>query len=198
MNKNEMMEDMTRAAIRLATKEASVGKNNNMQPTSSSNGGGGGSSSSSSKKNVIAILPTGVEEVIVESMASSDNNNNSGGGGLFGIDLFGGKKDDEPFVPTTLMNAAGGGSSTIVIRYGELFGAPESSVSLERIMDIVEVVLHFFFISSNYLTTHFAMRMPPPHDHDHAPLLLSTSLDRHLVFIIYTARIITLYGWSKT
>ncbi|KAL7428051.1 hypothetical protein ACHAXH_003897 [Discostella pseudostelligera] len=115
---NEIMmeETMIRAAIRLATKEA-VG---NMQPTTASTTSNGGS-----KKNVIAILPTGVEEV-VESMASSDNNNNkgeaSGGGGLFGIDLFGGKKD-EPLVPTTLMNAGG----SIVIRYGELFGAPESS-----------------------------------------------------------------------
>ena len=160
-----------------------------MQPTTASTTSNGGS-----KKNVIAILPTGVEEV-VESMASSDNNNNkgeaSGGGGLFGIDLFGGKKD-EPLVPTTLMNAGG----SIVIRYGELFGAPESSVSVfER--KILILSKHVFFFQAIISPTIACKRHYSQRRRRRPPLPHSTYRSPPCHYIC-TARIITLHGRSKT
>jgi hypothetical protein len=136
-----------RAAIRLATKEAVVGMKK--------------SSSSKDKKNVngIAILPTGVEE----EETTNDDASSGGGSGLFGIDFFGGKdKANEPMVPTTLLDAigkhhGGGSGSSSVIRYGELFGAPESSVSsyLKEKRIMIACMYDVFPLSNHYVLTQF-------------------------------------------
>ena len=138
-----------RAAIRLATREAAAGMKKS-------------SSSSKDKKNVngIAILPTGVEE----EETTNDDASSGGGSGLFGIDFFGGKdKASEPMVPTTLLDAIGkhhggdGSGSSSVIRYGELFGAPESSVSsyLKEKRIMIACMYDVFPLSNHYVLTQF-------------------------------------------
>ena len=78
---------------------------------------------------MIALL-SATEEV---GMMSVDDNNdskggeNNGGVGGFIGELFGGGKDNTVDIPTSLNGALGGGLTTVV-RYGDLFGAPESSV----------------------------------------------------------------------
>lgn len=65
----------------------------------------------------VAVLAAGEEMAVVEK----DNEENEGVGGLF-AGLFGGNEVD---VPKSMAEAMQGATS--VIRYGELFGAPESS-----------------------------------------------------------------------
>lgn len=149
LSKNSMEGDeitmMICAAIRLATKEAVLGMRR-MQSSiiaeaaaESSDGGDNNNNNTKEKKKkkknvMIAILPTGVEEEDCVTDKNDNNiNNEASSGGLFGLDFFGGKDKNELVVPTTLMDAIGkqqNGVGGIIIRYGELFGAPESSVSI--------------------------------------------------------------------
>lgn len=74
----------------------------------------------------IGLLAANEENVM---MGDDDDENENGGvvGGLIG-DLFGGNKN-KLNIPSTLYDALGG-KLTTVVRYGELFGAPESSVRI--------------------------------------------------------------------
>lgn len=74
----------------------------------------------------IGLLAANEENVM---MGEHDDANENGGvvGGLIG-DLFGGNKN-KLNIPSTLYDALGG-KLTTVVRYGELFGAPESSVRI--------------------------------------------------------------------
>ena len=71
----------------------------------------------------IALLAAG-EEINMGGSADGNDGKENGGGGLF-AGLFGG--NDVMEVPSSMEEALGG-SVNAVIRYGELFGAPESSV----------------------------------------------------------------------
>jgi len=70
----------------------------------------------------IALLAAG-EEINMGGSADGNDGKENGGGGLF-AGLFGG--NDVMEVPSSMEEALGG-SVNAVIRYGELFGAPESS-----------------------------------------------------------------------
>ena len=90
--------------------------------TLSSNNNGGRSSEK------IALLSATEKEVGMMSVNNdSKGEENNGGVGRFIGELFGGEKDDTVDIPSSLNDALGGGLTTVV-RYGELFGAPESSV----------------------------------------------------------------------
>ena len=104
---------------------------------------------------MIALL-SATEEV---GMMSVDDNNdskggeNNGGVGGFIGELFGGGKDNTVDIPTSLNGALGGGLTTVV-RYGDLFGAPESSVRYVQlvlgvyyyVLDILSAVCSYFYL----------------------------------------------------
>jgi len=77
----------------------------------------GGSGSGCEK---IALLSANEEELV----SPQDDSEEEKEGGLLG-NLFGGKNKGD-YIPSSLNDALGGLSS--IVRYGELFGAPESSV----------------------------------------------------------------------
>jgi len=102
------VEEMIRSGVRLAAREAAR----------AARGNGGGS-----KK--IAILGAEEETTAMNGGGEENEEKKGGGGGLLGA-LFGG--NDELEIPTSLVEAMDG--ATAIVRYGELFGAAESSVSL--------------------------------------------------------------------
>ncbi|KAL7535691.1 hypothetical protein ACHAXR_008941 [Thalassiosira sp. AJA248-18] len=101
-NNNEV--ELIRSGIRVAAREAVRGGRNKIGDK-------------------IALLAAG-EEMMTAKADDDDKGggNNGGGGGGFFAGLFGG---NEMEVPDSLAEAMDG--TTAVIRYGELFGAPESS-----------------------------------------------------------------------
>lgn len=82
----------------------------------------GGNGVSSSGVNKIALLAAG-DEMITSSGTNTESDEKKQGGGLF-ASLFGGS-GNEIEIPNSLNEAMGGVSA--VLRFGELFGAPESS-----------------------------------------------------------------------
>jgi len=82
----------------------------------------------------IALLSANEEELV----SPQDEEEEEEGGGLLGS-LFGGKNKGNT-IPSSLNDSLGGLSS--IVRYGELFGAPESSVRRRMCVSVVWGVVH--------------------------------------------------------
>lgn len=119
--------EMICSGVRVAAREISSGT------TTRSSGGGGAASMTK-----IALLAAG-EEIAADN---GNDDKENGGGGLF-AGLFGG--NDRMEVPSSMEEALGG-SVNAVIRYGELFGAPESSVRF-----LLGLSFIFMYTSSHHL-----------------------------------------------